>query len=119
MEKLAASMINYGSTLHDESEYGKAVIKFGQAHEQIATTQHNFATSIQAGYMGEISKIILENKEYTRLKSKLENRRLDFDAKLNKVQKSKKENSVLEEETRVSQAKYEEVLIYIDITFIK
>jgi hypothetical protein len=43
----------------------------------------------------------------------LENRRLDYDAKLNKVQKTKKENTVLEEETRVAQAKYEETLASI------
>ncbi len=48
------------------------------------------------------------------LKKKMENRRLDFDAKLNKVHKSKKENSELEEETRVAQMKYEETLT--DIT---
>ena len=50
------------------------------------------------------------HKEYKNLVTKLENRRLDFDSKLNKVQKSKKENSALEEETRVAQAKYEESL---------
>lgn len=36
-------------------------------------------------------------KEYQRLKTKLENRRLDFDAKLNKVHKSNKEKPELEE----------------------
>ena len=51
-----------------------------------------------------------EHKEYERLVAKLENRRLDFDAKLNKVQKSKKENAALEEEARATQAKYEETL---------
>jgi hypothetical protein len=52
----------------------------------------------------------MRHKEYARLESKLENRRLDFDAKLNKINKSKKENTVLEEETRAAQAKYEETL---------
>ena len=50
------------------------------------------------------------HKEYAKLETKLENRRLDFDAKLNKINKSKKENTVLEEETRAAQAKYEETL---------
>jgi len=40
----------------------------------------------------------------------LEGRRLDFDAKLNRVQKSKKERPEWEEETRVAQDKYEETL---------
>jgi flavin-binding protein dodecin len=45
-----------------------------------------------------------------RLKQKLESRRLDFDAKLNRVQKTKKESTVLEEETRVAQSKYEDTM---------
>jgi hypothetical protein len=44
------------------------------------------------------------------LKKKLENRRLDFDAKLNKIQKSKKESADLEDECRMAQRKYEETL---------
>ena len=40
----------------------------------------------------------------------MNNRRLDYDAKLNKVQKSKKEDSKLEEDARVSQEKYLETL---------
>lgn len=42
------------------------------------------------------------------MKKKLESRRLDFDAKLNKIHKSKKENPIAEEEVRVSQMKYED-----------
>lgn len=60
--------------------------------------------------MRELSEALEGHKEYKNLASKLENRRLDFDSKLNKVQKSKKENSSLEEETRAAQAKYEESL---------
>ena len=62
------------------------------------------------GYMRVLNESLEGHKEYGRLCTKLENRRLDFDAKLNKVQKSKKENTSLEEETRASQAKYEETL---------
>jgi hypothetical protein len=44
------------------------------------------------------------------IETKLENRRLDYDAKNNKIQKSKKENVSLEEETRAAKQKYEESL---------
>lgn len=50
------------------------------------------------------------HKEFVKLNAKLENRRLDYDAKLNKVQKTKKENSSLEEETSAARLKYEETL---------
>ena len=58
-------------------------------------------------------------KEYDKLNQKLENRRLDFDAKLNRVHKSKKENPELEEETRVAQGKYEDSLTHITEAMIQ
>lgn len=47
-------------------------------------------------------------KEFDHLKKKLENRRLDYDAKQNKLSKSKKEKPGLEEEARAAKYKYEE-----------
>lgn len=40
----------------------------------------------------------------------MENRRLDLDSKLNKVQKAKKEKPELEEDMRASQVKYDDSL---------
>ena len=62
------------------------------------------------GYMRVLHESLEGHKDYAKLESKLENRRLDFDSKLNKVNKSKKENVALEEETRAAQTKYEETL---------
>ncbi len=60
-----------------------------------------------------MDRVLEDQKEYDYLKKKLENRRLDFDAKLNQVQKTKKENQKLEEETRGAQGKYEETLEHL------
>ena len=60
--------------------------------------------------MIKLDNLLEDQKEYEFLKKKLENRRLDFDAKLNQVQKAKKEKPQLEEETRSAQSKYEETL---------
>lgn len=49
-------------------------------------------------------------KTYKHLRGKLENRRLDYDSKMNKLQKVKKENPALDEELRTAQQKYEETL---------
>lgn len=49
-------------------------------------------------------------KDYAALKKKLEMRRLDYDAKLNKLNKSKKEKPGLEEEMKTAQKKYQETL---------
>ncbi|KAJ3386898.1 Endophilin-A2 [Entophlyctis sp. JEL0112] len=56
--------------------------------------------------------------DYKKLKTKLENRRLDYDAKLNKAQKAKAQTPSLEEDVRVAQTKYEETLQDISATMI-
>ncbi|KAJ3413535.1 hypothetical protein HDV05_007836 [Chytridiales sp. JEL 0842] len=113
MEAWAESMQTLGRELlvsDAESEYGKCLVRCGEAHEEVGSLQNEFAGVVQAGFGGELGRVLSDFKEYTRLKTKMENRRLDFDAKLNRIQKSKKENTVLEEETRVAQVKYEETM---------
>lgn len=44
------------------------------------------------------------------MKKKLKNRRLDYDARLSKIQRSKKEKPELEEDMKIAQAKYEQTL---------
>lgn len=58
----------------------------------------------------ETASLFASMKDYAALKKKLENRRLDYDAKQNKLSKSKKENPGLEEETKIAQQKYFETL---------
>ncbi len=47
-------------------------------------------------------------KEYVALQKKLQSRRQDYDTKLAKVQKAKKEKPEWEEEMQAAKAKYEE-----------
>lgn len=110
LQVLADAMDHYGNVLPNDSNYGIALLKTASYHEKIAQAQSVMAENLISGYLSTIHDSLENHKEYNRLNTKLENRRLDFDAKLNKVQKSKKENTVLEEETRVCQAKYEETL---------
>ncbi|KAI9009780.1 hypothetical protein BC832DRAFT_538812 [Gaertneriomyces semiglobifer] len=114
MEVMAEAMLHFGALLHEESRYGRSLVKFGETHAKIADAQVDYTSAIRDTYVNTISRILHETKEYTQLKAKLERRRLDFDAKLNRVHKSRKENPQLEEETRVAQAKYEESLL--DVT---
>ncbi|KAJ3172357.1 hypothetical protein HK101_011149 [Irineochytrium annulatum] len=109
-EQLAATMIGFGSVLHEDSDYGRSLISVGEAHERIAALQVEHASMIQNSYVNQLQGVLNDLRDYARLKAKLENRRLDFDAKLNKLHKSKKEDSVLEEGCRVAQSKYEETL---------
>jgi phage regulator Rha-like protein len=56
----------------------------------------------------DVNELLASVKEFDYLKKKLENRRLDYDAKQNKLNKCKKEKPSLEEEMRAAQYKYEE-----------
>jgi len=63
---------------------------------------------MRQGFLFDVSELLAGVKEFEHLKKKLENRRLDYDAKQNKLSKSKKEKPALEEEVRACQYKYEE-----------
>jgi len=120
MEAVSVRMLTYGTMLGEESVFGKTLVKCGTAHDKLALEQlalvstmrhsHFKAQKIREGFLHKLQDILEDQKEYEYLKRKLENRRLDFDAKLNQVQKTKKEQPKLEEETRVAQGKYEETL---------
>ena len=57
-----------------------------------------------------LDALLNETKEFDRLRKKLKNRRLDYDANNNKLQKSKKEDPSLEENVKTTKMKYEETL---------
>lgn len=57
-----------------------------------------------------LDALLNETKEFERLRKKLKNRRLDYDANNNKLQKNKKEDVVLEENVKTTKMKYEETL---------
>ncbi|TPX33824.1 hypothetical protein SmJEL517_g03349 [Synchytrium microbalum] len=118
LEIMGTCMNHFGSMMQEDSPYGKSLrhtlarllVKFGQAQTKLANIQYDYFQQARDGYVGNLSRCLHDMKEYAKLKTKLENRRLDFDAKLNKVHKSNKEKPELEEATRQAQAKYEESL---------
>jgi chromosome segregation ATPase len=59
-------------------------------------------------YLDKLEEGMNQFKEYQSLRKKLESRRLDYDAKLARLQKSKKEKPELEQEMQAAKMKYEE-----------
>lgn len=57
-----------------------------------------------------IDALLNETNDFEKLRKKLKNRRLDYDANNNKLQKSKKEDPSLEENVKTTKYKYEETL---------
>lgn len=83
-------------------------MKIGEAENDLSTVQLELASKLRQGFLFDVGELLASVKEFEQLKKKLENRRLDYDAKRNKLGKSKKEKPALEEEVRACQFKYEE-----------
>ncbi|KAI8616412.1 hypothetical protein BC830DRAFT_1118190 [Chytriomyces sp. MP71] len=109
MDMFGSVMTTVGTTL-EPSPYTKALTQCGDAHADLANLQRTFVNSVKDGFGEEMARQMQDVKDYAKLKTKLENRRLDYDAKMNKAQKAKAASSSLEEDVRVSQTKYEETL---------
>ncbi|CAG8544516.1 2447_t:CDS:2, partial [Acaulospora morrowiae] len=110
IEALGSTIRNYGEEIGVESAYGSSLVKLGTANEKIANLQLEFVSRVREEFLEGLESTIGELKQYQQLKRKLESRRLDYDAKLNRVQKSKKEKPELEEELRASKEKYDETM---------
>ncbi|KNE54147.1 hypothetical protein AMAG_00145 [Allomyces macrogynus ATCC 38327] len=107
---LGASMLHLGTMLGDESMFGHDLVVTGEALDKVGAWQNAFVNRMHTNYLSILEEYVGESKKYSELRRKLESRRLDYDAKLNKMQKAKKEKPELEEEVRAAQYKYEETL---------
>lgn len=88
----------------------QSLIKVGEAQEGIGKAQVEYVIKLRQGFHGNLERSQADIKEYLSLKKKLHTRRLDFDSKMNKVQKAKRESPEMEEDMRAAQTRYEEVL---------
>jgi hypothetical protein len=87
---------------------GIALINLGQAESKIAALQAALAKDIEKGYMATLANGLQDYKEYDSLRKKLASRRLDYDSKLNRLNKAKKEKPELEQEMQAARIKYED-----------
>jgi predicted nuclease with TOPRIM domain len=62
------------------------------------------------GLLMSLDALLNETNQFEKLRKKLKNRRLDYDANNNKLQKCKKEDPFLEENVKSTKFKYEETL---------
>ncbi|CAO0790958.1 unnamed protein product [Mucor circinelloides] len=101
-------MSNYGNEFTDDSPLGIAMVNFGQAQSRLASYQEDYADTMKHNYMEKLDEGLAHFKEYQALRKKLESRRLDYDSKLGRLQKSKKEKPDLEQEMQAAKMKYED-----------
>ncbi|KAI8083055.1 uncharacterized protein BX664DRAFT_339715 [Halteromyces radiatus] len=108
LESLASCWMHHGTAFSEDVALGVALINLGQTEARIALLQEDFANMIKDGYMDVLEQGLQTYKDYHALKKKLESRRLDYDAKLSRLQKSKKEKPEWEQEMQAAKMKYEE-----------
>ncbi|KAG2195948.1 hypothetical protein INT47_007084 [Mucor saturninus] len=105
---LGVCLSNYGNEFTDDAPLGVALINFGQAQSKLAAHQEDYAETMRLEYMEKLEEGLQQFKEYAVLRKRLESRRLDYDAKIGRLQKSKKEKPDLEQEMQASKLKYED-----------
>ncbi|KAI7868346.1 hypothetical protein BDF14DRAFT_1697727, partial [Spinellus fusiger] len=111
MESLGTCWVHYGDLFDVDVPPGKrrmALTQYGQALTRVSSMQEDFSNTMREGYISTLQRGCIEYKEYQALRKKMESRRLDYDAKLGRLQKSKKEKPEWEQEMQASKMKYEE-----------
>ncbi|KAG0367837.1 hypothetical protein BC939DRAFT_532335 [Gamsiella multidivaricata] len=108
IETFGISMSTQAHALREDSTYREALLQMGEAHQNIGLAQSELISRFGSTYIECLEREQAQMKEYQTLQKKLQSRRLDYDAKLAKVQKAKKEKPEWEEEMQAAKAKYEE-----------
>ncbi|GJJ73552.1 hypothetical protein EMPS_05910 [Entomortierella parvispora] len=108
VETFGMSMSAQSYTLREGSAYREALHQMGDAHQAIGAAQAELVSRFGSSYIDCLERAQMQMKDYQALQKKLHSRRLDYDAKLAKVQKAKKEKPEWEEEMQAAKAKYEE-----------
>ncbi|KAK4141243.1 uncharacterized protein C8A04DRAFT_39271 [Dichotomopilus funicola] len=105
---LGRSMVGHGEEFQADSEFGNCLITLGRANERVSAIQDAFVHEATNTWLESLERSLAMMKEYQNARKKLENRRLNYDASISKVQKSKRDDFRLEEDLRSAKAKYEE-----------
>ncbi|KAI1316717.1 hypothetical protein EDD11_009533 [Mortierella claussenii] len=108
IETFGMSMSSQAHAIREGSGYREALLQMGEAHQAIGTAQVELIGRFNSSYIECLEREQAQMKEYQALSKKLHSRRLDYDAKLAKVQKAKKEKPEWEEEMQAAKAKYED-----------
>ncbi|CAK7216108.1 hypothetical protein SBRCBS47491_002720 [Sporothrix bragantina] len=105
---LGRTMTSHGEDFEHDSEFGSCLTSLGRANERMASAQERYVADATATWLESLERNLAMLKEYQTARKKLENRRLAYDASINRMQKAKRDDFRIEEELRTNRAKYEE-----------
>ncbi|KAJ2160554.1 hypothetical protein GGF46_002150 [Coemansia sp. RSA 552] len=108
LENLGSSMIRLGSSLPKDSNYGRALESLGQTEEKLNELQLEYVNSVKENWLPELQRSLDDFKQYVAMQKKLEARRSEYDSKMVKFQKARKDNITIEDELRTAQVRYED-----------
>ncbi|KAG0308013.1 hypothetical protein BGZ98_009233 [Dissophora globulifera] len=108
IETFGTSMVTHSNVLREGSIYREALLQVGEAQQTIGAALGDLIDRFGSTYLECLERELLQMKEYYALQRKLQSRRLEYDAKLAKVHKAKREKPEWEQEMQSSKAKYEE-----------
>ncbi|ORZ14204.1 hypothetical protein BCR42DRAFT_63585 [Absidia repens] len=102
------SLVAHAGMFLRDSVNWNMLTSFGLGERRISEAEDRFADHIKDNYVVILQQSGQSFKEYLTLCRKLESRRLDYDAKYNRLQKAKKESPDSEQSVQSAKVKYEE-----------
>ena len=105
-QDIGLELVGHGSMLNDSSNYGFALVKTGEVEQLVGKAHVEFAHSTRAGFVTHHRAFLDRCKDAVKAKKKLEDRRLDYDARLSKKQKGAQKPKE-EEEFNLAKDKFE------------
>ncbi|KAJ2750017.1 hypothetical protein IWQ56_007114, partial [Coemansia nantahalensis] len=86
----------------------RALESLGRTEELLNEHQLKFVNNVKEGWLPELQRSLDDFREYVALQKQLNARRSDYDSKMVKFQKARKDNITAEDDLRTAQVRYED-----------
>nr|AAW25789.1 SJCHGC01831 protein [Schistosoma japonicum] len=107
--QLGECMIKYGRDLGPESCYGQCLVQAGESFKYLADIKYTMEEHVKENFLDPLHSVQThELKEINHHRKKLEGRRLDFDCKKRKQDRSASNSRLPEDELKIAEEKFQE-----------
>ncbi|CAH8858370.1 unnamed protein product [Trichobilharzia szidati] len=107
--QLGECMIKYGRDLGPDSCYGQCLVQAGESFKYLAEIKYTMEEHVKENFLDPLHSVQThELKEINHHRKKLEGRRLDFDCKKRKQDRSASNSRLPEDDLKVAEEKFQE-----------
>uniref|UniRef100_A0A1I7ZM61 SH3 domain-containing protein n=1 Tax=Steinernema glaseri TaxID=37863 RepID=A0A1I7ZM61_9BILA len=100
---LSETMVKYGNSLGDESDFGKALCDVGEAYRQMADVKYQLEENVKQNFLDPIAQLQNSDlKDVNHHRTKLKGRRLDYDCK---KRKQTRDEELIQAEEKLEESK--------------